>query len=139
MADPCQSATATAFPRPAASSLAPIELAFDSNVFSWVRVLFLILCLYDAEFFGAVGARSTNGVQRLSSRSRWRENAAKGSKEKRYNQVNENRQNYRQPKSFRLVFVIPKAFGVARLGEHNVSRRHESGFSVVREIRLWAF
>ncbi len=68
--------------------------------------------------------------------SRRRENAAKGSKEKRYKQVNENRQKYRQQNRSRLVFVIPKAFGVARLGEHNVSRRHESGFSVVRKIRL---
>jgi hypothetical protein len=35
--------------------------------------------------------------------------------------------------------VIPKAFGVARLGEHNVSRRHESGFSVVRKNWSWGF
>src|SRR5207253_9528090 len=71
--------------------------------------------------------------------SRRRENAAKGSKEKRHKQVNENRRKKRQQNRSRLVFVIPNAFGVARLGEHNVSRRHESGFSVVRKNWPWAF
>ena len=51
--------------------------------------------------------------------------------------MNEDRYKQREQNGSRLVFVIPKVFGIARLGEHNVSRRHESGFSVVRRLGLW--
>ena len=50
--------------------------------------------------------------------------------------MNENRCKEREQNRSCLVFVVPKVFGIARLGEHNVSRRHESGFSVVRRLGL---
>ena len=78
----------------AASSLAPIELAFDSNVFSFGSGAFFDSSVsMNAEFFGVVGARSMNvSSDGLSSTGVVGEkNAAKGSKEKRHKQVNENR------------------------------------------------
>ena len=101
-----------------------------------VRALFLIRPFsMNAEFFGAAGARSTNvsSAGLSSSGAVGRENAAEGSKEKRHKQVNENRREYRQQNRSPFIFVVPKAFGIAWLGEHNVSRRHESGFSIVRK------
>src|SRR6058998_2054431 len=46
--------------------------------------------------------------------------------------MNCNRREQRPENRSRVIFAISKAFGAARLGEHDVSRCHESGLLVKR-------
>src|SRR5213595_765760 len=55
-------------------------------------------------------------------RESWRENSAEDSQQKRNNQVNENRREQRPQNRSSVGLVIDRS--VARLGEHDVSRRH---------------
>ena len=47
--------------------------------------------------------------------------------------MDENRGKQRPRNRSRVIFVITKAFGVARLGEHDVSRGHDSGVLMVKD------
>ena len=88
------------------------------------------------EFFGAdVGDKSTNvSSAGFSSNGTLGEktplNAASNNAATK---VDENRHKQRPQNRPRLVFVVAKAFGVARLGEQDVSRGHDRGVLMVKD------
>jgi len=109
MADPLQSATATAFPRrQRARLLHRIGVRFK-------RFLFGFGCFFDSSVstnaessgcWGQIYEREFTGFPQRESPARKRR---QGSKEKRYKQVNENRQKYRH-KIVRVWIRDPEGF-----------------------------